>query len=82
MSKYRVRPYDLSGVKTYPLESRTSKVGVELFSQPHTKGESVSDFFQKFPSILAARNLKDLRKPLLVPAKRKRISFGGWVGMS
>ncbi len=77
MSKYRVRPYDLSGVKTYPLESRTSKVTVDLFSQPHIKGDSVSGFFQKLPSILAAENLKDLVDAIIGARKgEKNIIWG------
>jgi hypothetical protein len=60
MSRYRVRPYDLSGVKTYPLESRPSKVAVDLFCRPHEKGGTVSEFLQGLPGILASRNLKDL----------------------
>jgi hypothetical protein len=60
MSKYRVRPFDLSGIKTYPLESRPSKVAVELFCRPHEKGGTVSEFLQSLPGILAAKNLKDL----------------------
>jgi hypothetical protein len=60
MSKYRVRPYDLSGIKTYPLKSRPSKVAVDLFCRPHEKGGSVSEFLQNFPDILASRNLKEL----------------------
>jgi hypothetical protein len=60
MSKYRVRPYDLSGIKTYPLKSRTSKVTVDHFCRPHEKGGTVSEFLQSLPRILAAENLKEL----------------------
>jgi hypothetical protein len=60
MSKYRVRPFDLSDTKTYPLESRKSKVAVESFCRPHEKGGSVSEFLQSLPQILASRDLKDL----------------------
>ncbi len=60
MSKYRVRPFGLGGIQTYPLKSRTSKVAVDLFAQAHEKGGTVSEFLQGLPSILAAKNLKDL----------------------
>ncbi len=60
MSRYRVRPYDLRGIKTYPLKSRPSKVAVDLFGHPHEKGGTVSEFLQSLPDILGARNLKDL----------------------
>jgi hypothetical protein len=60
MSKYRVHPFDLSGINTYPLKSRSSKVAVDLFCQPHEKGGTFSDFLQSLPGILASRELKDL----------------------
>jgi hypothetical protein len=60
MSKYRVRPFDLNSIKTYPLESRLSKVAVDLFGRPHEKGGTVSEFLQGLPGILASRNLKEL----------------------
>jgi len=60
MSKYRVRPYDLGAIKTYPLKSRPSKVAVDLFGRPHEKGGTVSEFLQGLPGLLASRNLKEL----------------------
>jgi hypothetical protein len=60
MSKYRVRPYDLRGIHTYPLKSRASKVAVDVFCRPHEKGGTVSDFLQNLPGILASKELKDL----------------------
>jgi hypothetical protein len=60
MSKYRVEPYSLSGIKSYPLKSRPSKVAVDLFARPHEKGGTVSEFLLGLPSILAAQNLRDL----------------------
>jgi hypothetical protein len=60
MSKYRVLPYDLSGIKTYSLQNRASKVAVDLFCRPHEKGGTVSEFLQSLPGILASRDLKDL----------------------
>ncbi len=60
MSKYRVRPFDLSAVKTYPLKNRTSKVSVDDFCRPHEKGGGVSEFLGNLPDLLGARNLKKL----------------------
>jgi hypothetical protein len=77
MSRYRVRPYDLSGVKTYPLKSRPSKVAVDLFSRPHIKGETVSQFLQSLPDILASRNLKDLAHAIVdARSKARNIIWG------
>lgn len=60
MSRYRARPFDLGGIKTYPLKTRPSKVAVDSFCRPHEKGGTVSEFLQGLPDILAAQNLKDL----------------------
>jgi hypothetical protein len=60
MSKYRVQPYDLSSVKTYPLKERSSKVSVDNFCRPHRKGSDVSEFLGNLPDVLGARNLKQL----------------------
>jgi hypothetical protein len=60
MSKYKVQPFDISSTKTYPLESRQSKVSLELFGRPHEKGGTVSEFLKSLPGILASQGLKDL----------------------
>ncbi len=77
MSKYRVKPYDLSGIKTYSLQSRPSKVTADLFCRPHKKGGHVSEFLQSLPDILASRNLKDLAYAIVnARSNRKRIIWG------
>jgi hypothetical protein len=60
MSKYRVRPYDLSQIRTYPLKDRPSKVEVGQFARPHLKRGSVSEFLEGLPNILGAQDLRDL----------------------
>jgi len=80
MSKYRVRPYDLSGVKTYPLESRTSKVTVDLFCRPHKKGKSLSEFLKSLPTILAAGDLKDLADAIVSARKKEKNIIWGMGG--
>jgi hypothetical protein len=60
MSRYRVRPYDLKNVRTYPLAGRVSKVSADSFGRPHAKGGSVSEFLQGLPGILASKNLEEL----------------------
>jgi hypothetical protein len=65
MSRYRVRPYDLKSIKTYPLKGRPSKVTVEVFSRAHKKGESFGSFLQSLPDVLGARNLRDLTHAIL-----------------
>lgn len=60
MSKYPVQPFDLSGIHTYPLKERPSKVDVRSFGRPHIKGGSVADFLNGLPDILGARDLRCL----------------------
>ncbi len=60
MSRYKIQPFDISSIKTYPLESRPSKVSLELFGRPHEKGETVSEFLKSLPNVLASQGLKDL----------------------
>ena len=52
--------FDLSGVKTYPLRSRQSKVGLAQFATPHKAGSGVSGFMKSLPGLLAARDFKDI----------------------
>jgi hypothetical protein len=59
-SKYRVEPLDLSKLATYPLASRKSKVGEEQLGKPSRPRGSFRDFWEGFPDILAARDLRDL----------------------
>jgi len=45
---------DLSGIRTYPLRSRESKVRVADFARPHAPGTGVASFVRSLPRILAA----------------------------
>jgi hypothetical protein len=60
MSKYHLKPFDINSIKTYPLETRPSKVSLDLFGRPHEKGGTVSDFLKSLPGVLGSQNLKDL----------------------
>jgi hypothetical protein len=48
--------FDLSGVRTYPLASRSSKARIEHFGKPHTPGSSFKDWLGSLPQILGARD--------------------------
>ena len=49
--------FDLSGVKTYPLDSRKSKANVADFARPYA-GSGVASFVDSLPSILAGADFK------------------------
>lgn len=50
--------FDLSGVTTYPLKSRASKVRVDDFARPATRNATVATFVDGLPNILAAADFK------------------------
>jgi Deoxyhypusine synthase len=50
--------FDLSGVKTYPLKSRKSKVNASDFGRPNESGATVGQFLDSLPNVLAAADLK------------------------
>jgi hypothetical protein len=52
--------FDLSGVKTYPLRSRQSKVSLAQFATPHKKGAGIPGLIKSVPALLAAQDFKDV----------------------
>ena len=81
-SRYKVEPIDLAGIRTYPLDSRPSKVTADDFAKPPTSGSSLKDFLDGLPNVLAARELSELAE-LIREAKRQRraiiVGMGGHV---
>ena len=75
MTKYE--PVDLAGLKTYPLDSRKSKVSVENFATPWTPGADFSAFLGSLPSILAAGDLRAVIDAVAAAARaQKTIAMG------
>jgi hypothetical protein len=50
--------FDLSGVRTYALDSRKSKARVEDFGRPVAPGASFRDWFDSLPAILGAGDVR------------------------
>jgi hypothetical protein len=50
--------FDLSGITTYPLKSRPSKVRVDDFARPPAPGASITAFLDSLPDVLAAADFK------------------------
>jgi hypothetical protein len=61
--------FDLTGINTYPLKSRGSKVRVEDFVRPIAPGAPVGAFVDSLPNVLAAADLKAIVRAI-VEAKR------------
>ncbi|MFM8532468.1 MAG: hypothetical protein ACKOEC_02580 [Acidimicrobiia bacterium] len=68
--KLPYEPFDLSGIKTYPLRSRQSKVGLAQFATPYKKGSGVDGLVRSLPGLLAARDFKNV-VDAIVTAKRE-----------
>jgi hypothetical protein len=50
--------FDLSGVRTYPLNSRKSKARAEDFARPSERGNSFKTWFDGLPGILGAQDIR------------------------
>ena len=50
--------FDLSGIHTYPLASRHSKVRAEDFARPVEQGGTFKDWLERLPALLGARDLR------------------------
>ena len=50
--------FDLSGIRTYPLKSRKSRVRVDDFARPAPADGSVPAFVDSLPNVLAAADFK------------------------
>ena len=68
-------PIDLEKINTYELASRPSKVTIDDFAMPIEGDDSLKEFLEKLPDILAVKNLReiaaqirrarDLQKPIV-----------------
>ncbi len=56
--KFPYEEFDLSGIRTYPLASRTSKASAEEFARPFAAGGGLRAFVESLPGILAAADFK------------------------
>ena len=59
-SKYPIDPLEFDDISTYPISERKSKVHTGLFGIPAEPTDTVADFLDKLPRILAAADLRDL----------------------
>jgi hypothetical protein len=64
-SQYSIKPIDFTGVSTYPLESRKSKVHAGMFAKSLDGSENILGFIAKLPHILAADSLRTLIRAIL-----------------
>jgi deoxyhypusine synthase len=73
----KFNPIDLSGVQTYNLSDRKSKVAAEDFGKIWQKGASYRTFLDRLPKILAAAQLKNVVSAIVEAYRAERtILFG------
>ena len=58
MSKYKIQPTSPTGIKTYSLSLRKSKVDVTHFAHSFVPQENFNAFFDSLPNILAGKDFK------------------------
>ena len=58
MSRYRIHPLDLSGLKTIPIATRGGKVQTADFGVPYEKGSGIQGWLDSLPKILAADSFR------------------------
>lgn len=69
--------FDLSGVKTYPLRSRQSKVTLAQFATPYTAGSGLNGFLKSLPSLLAADDFKRVVEAIVAAKRAERAIIWG-----
>jgi hypothetical protein len=62
--------FDLAGVRTYPLASRTSKARVEEFATPYVPGGGVPALLASLPRLLAGQDLRAVVDHMLDARRR------------
>jgi hypothetical protein len=79
MSIYRQQPIDLSGVETYPLASRPSKVTTQDFAKPLSDEEArnASALLDSLPRILAADTLRSITDAVIEAKSTNRAIIWG-----
>ena len=72
MSIYSIQPVTFGALRTYPLASRKSKVGVRDFARPPGANSSLTKFLDSLPNILAAEDLRELLSAIHVARKQRK----------
>jgi len=68
--------FDLSGVRTYPIASRRSKVHQGDFARAPRAGATVAEFLDSLPNILAAADVKAVARAVVNAREKSGIVWG------
>ncbi len=72
------KPFDFSGLRTYSLFERPSKVSVDDFAKPLRPGMMVSEFLQALPKQLAGKDLLEIAQAMAEALQKKRLVIWGF----
>jgi hypothetical protein len=73
---------DLSGLRTYPMASRTSKVATAVEARPPRAGMSMAEFLEGLPALLKADELKAVARAIVAAREKHKpviVMLGGHV---
>ena len=73
-----LKPFDFSGLRTYSLFSRPSKVSVEDLAKPLRPGMSVAEFLRALPRQLAGKDLLEIAGAMARAVRRRRPVIWGF----
>jgi hypothetical protein len=76
-SRYNVVPLDLSKLATYPLASRKSKLSASQLGRPAATRGSFREFWERFPDVLAGRDLRELVRRMKTAKEKDRAILWG-----
>jgi hypothetical protein len=62
--------FDVSGIRTYPLDSRASKARAEDFAKPVARGASFKTWLDSLPGILGAADIRRVVEAIVAAKKR------------
>jgi len=63
---------DFSGIRTYSLKNRISKVSIKEFGRPYRGPGRLTPFIDSLPDILAARDLRSVIEAIALAYRKKR----------
>ena len=70
--KLRYEEFDLSGIRTYPLASRASKVRLADFARPHRPGGGVQELVASLPRLLAGNDFRAVVEATIAARRAER----------
>ncbi len=80
MCAYDYKPMDISAMRGRSIMERKSKVRLEDFGRPYTRGSGFLGWLESLPEILAGRDFVQLAEAILSARRQKRMLLWGMGG--